>query len=148
MGARERVGGRKSIAVTMATMFLVVQHATAWLMQHGQELSLLAVVSMVDSIQKSTVLPNPFFPVAVDCEGLPSPANGQVATSTTTLGSTAVYRCNNGYTLSGSAMRNCLADTTWSGTEPTCSRKYGGFHCSRELCCLSLGLRTSPNFRH
>jgi len=118
-------------AVTMATLSLVVQCATAWLIQHGRALSLLAVVSMVDSIQKSTVLPNPFFPVAVDCGGLPSPANGQVDTGTTTFGSTAAYSCNNGYTLSGSAMRNCLADATWSGTKPTCSRKYGGFHSSR-----------------
>ena len=121
--------------VTMATLFLVVQHATAWLTQHGRALSPLAVVSIWSiPYWKSTVhtaLHDSFLSVAVDCGGLPSPANGQVATSITTLGSTATYSCNNGYTLSGSAMRNCLTDATWSGTEPTCSRKYGGFHTKK-----------------
>ena len=71
---------------------------------------------------------------AVDCGGLPNPANGQVMANTTTFGSNAMYRCNNGYTLSGSATRNCLADARWSGTEPTCSRKYMVYSILEEHC--------------
>jgi len=73
---------------------------------------------------------------AVDCGGLPNPANGQVTTSTTTFDSNATYSCNNGYTLSGSTTRNCLADATWSGTEPTCSRKYVIYSIVAESCTI------------
>ena len=57
---------------------------------------------------------------AVDCGTLSRPPNGRVDVTTTTFGSTALYGCDQGYALSGSAMRNCQANGTWSGTEPTC----------------------------
>ena len=34
--------------------------------------------------------------------------------------SQAVYSCNNGYTLVGNDMRQCLVDGQWSGVEPSC----------------------------
>ena len=57
---------------------------------------------------------------AVDCGTLSHPPNGRVDVTTTTFGSAALYDCDQGYALSGSAMRNCQANGTWSGTEPTC----------------------------
>ena len=40
--------------------------------------------------------------------------------SGTTLGSTATYTCDSGYTLSGSQARTCKVDETWSLSEPVC----------------------------
>ena len=96
------------------------------------------IVYSTPCIRALIALPNSFFSVAVNCGGLVSPANGQVTASTTTLDSTATYSCNNGYTLSGSATRNCQADATWSSTEPTCTRKYAISipHQSTVLHCL------------
>lgn len=52
---------------------------------------------------------------AVDCNSLPSPANGMVDLSPSTMfGSTAVYSCNEGYELNGINMRECESDGDWS----------------------------------
>ena len=33
---------------------------------------------------------------------------------------TCVFTCNTGFTLSGSAVRRCQEDGTYTGTQPTC----------------------------
>ncbi|XP_072264529.1 CUB and sushi domain-containing protein 1 [Pyxicephalus adspersus] len=36
------------------------------------------------------------------------------------IGSTVFFRCRKGYHIQGSTTRNCLANLTWSGTQPEC----------------------------
>ncbi len=60
----------------------------------------------------------------VDCGSLTNPDNGMVDTSMTTEGSTATYTCNTGYNISPGDTRTCQANGTWSGSEPTCDRKF------------------------
>ena len=57
----------------------------------------------------------------MDCGSLPDPANGQVDhTAGTSLGQTAQYSCNTGYSLVGDGTRTCQATGSWSGSAPTC----------------------------
>ena len=57
----------------------------------------------------------------MDCDTLSDPANGQVShTSGTSLGQTATYSCNTGYSLVGDSTRTCQAEGDWSGSVPTC----------------------------
>ena len=58
----------------------------------------------------------------VECGDLANPRNGRVDLSGTTFGSTATYSCNQDYMLDGPRTRNCQADGSWSGREPTCER--------------------------
>ena len=46
--------------------------------------------------------------------------NGVVTVSGIRLGSTAHYRCNDGYILVGPATRECLITGTWSGYTSVC----------------------------
>lgn len=58
---------------------------------------------------------------AADCGPLASPDHGSVTTTGgTTLGATATYACDSGYSLVGSASRSCQSDGTWDGSAPTC----------------------------
>ena len=60
-----------------------------------------------------------------DCGTLPDPSNGQVNLDEgTTIGSTAVYTCDEGHTLVGASTRMCQSDGVWANSEPTCQRKY------------------------
>ena len=57
----------------------------------------------------------------MNCGSLPDPANGSVNhTAGTSLGQSANYRCNTGYTLVGDSTRTCQATGNWSGSAPTC----------------------------
>ena len=57
----------------------------------------------------------------VNCGTLSNPANGQVShTDGTTLGQTATYSCNTGYSLVGDSNRTCQATGEWSGNVPAC----------------------------
>ena len=59
-------------------------------------------------------------PVAV-CGPLPPPANGSVDTSSgTTAGSVALYSCDQGLVLTGSAARVCGGKGLWTPAPPTC----------------------------
>lgn len=61
------------------------------------------------------------FTIAVDCEQLEHPVDGQVIATATTFGSVASYMCREGHVLvNGSTNRTCQADARWSGTRPTC----------------------------
>ena len=64
----------------------------------------------------------------VDCGALDNPANGEVFLTNTTFNSVATYSCNTGYNLTGDNMRTCLETGFWSGSDPTCSSKYGDIY--------------------
>ena len=67
---------------------------------------------------------NPPFLAAARCGNLDSPRNGRVDLTGTTVGSTATYRCKNGFILAnGDRIRECGANGQWSGTAPNCVRK-------------------------
>lgn len=58
---------------------------------------------------------------AVDCYTRAlSVDNGQVVTSGSALNSTAIYSCNTGYTLTGSATRVCGSSGLWTPDAPNC----------------------------
>lgn len=62
--------------------------------------------------------------VGVDCpEGadITSLDNGETVYNCTVFECEVLYVCNTGYNLSGVALRTCQADSTWSGTAPTCT---------------------------
>ena len=63
---------------------------------------------------------NHCFYTAIDCGELQAPMNGQVTLTGTVFNSLAVYSCNPGFTLVGSAARTCMASGQWSGEAPTC----------------------------
>ena len=56
-----------------------------------------------------------------DCPSLADPASGSVSVSTRSANSTATYSCDTGYKLTGTTVRTCQTDGTWSDTEPTCA---------------------------
>lgn len=61
---------------------------------------------------------------AIDCGTVESPPNGQVLLlHGTTLGSSAMYNCFQGFLLLGTTIRRCEANGEWSSVEPSCSRK-------------------------
>ena len=63
------------------------------------------------------------------CGNLSDPANGSITlTAGTTLGQTATYSCNTGYTLVGDRTRTCQATGEWSGSAPTCQGVYVSFN--------------------
>ncbi len=61
-----------------------------------------------------------FINVAVVCEDLDSPLNGEVTYKDVVFNSIATYSCQYGYQLVGESTRVCKEDTKWSGEEPTC----------------------------
>ncbi len=65
------------------------------------------------------------FPAVVTCPALTNPDNGVVTLPNNNLESTATYTCDNGYTLTGdTTTRTCQANGMWSGSDPTCTRKF------------------------
>lgn len=58
------------------------------------------------------------------CPVLAAPNNGVVAgTGTRAFGTVAIYLCNTGYFLVGSATATCAAGAMWTGTTPQCVGK-------------------------
>jgi len=58
----------------------------------------------------------------VDCGNAPDVGtSGSVVVTGTTYSSTATYTCKTGYSLTGTKMRTCQADGTWSGVPPACA---------------------------
>uniref|UniRef100_A0A669DZQ6 CUB and Sushi multiple domains 3 n=1 Tax=Oreochromis niloticus TaxID=8128 RepID=A0A669DZQ6_ORENI len=62
----------------------------------------------------------------ISCGELPSPANGKKIGTQTTFGATAIFTCDAGFMLVGSAVRECLSSGLWSGTETRCLAGHCG----------------------
>ena len=58
-----------------------------------------------------------------------SVSGGGVCYSGDSVGSVAVYFCDDGYTLDGDSTRECLSSGLWNGTTPQCvGRDRDGIH--------------------
>ena len=62
-----------------------------------------------------------------ECRPFTAPDNGDIECSLgddgqPSLGDTCTFTCDNGYKLSGSVIRSCQIDGSWSDTEPVCIR--------------------------
>ena len=60
----------------------------------------------------------------ITCPKLTPPKYGKVRISGYCVDDYAVYGCAYGYQISHKDRRVCQEDGTWSGSEPTCDRKY------------------------
>jgi len=49
-----------------------------------------------------------------------NPANGVVDVRGTTIGSQAIYDCDDGFAVSGPVVRTCDSDGQWRGEETEC----------------------------
>ena len=84
----------------------------------------------------------------MNCGTLSDPTNGDVNLNDgTRYGDTAVYSCDAGYILSGTATRTCLSTGSWSGVAPTCNRKSlelgkeGNYFVSVHWCGADTGFQ-------
>ncbi|XP_067355858.1 CUB and sushi domain-containing protein 3 isoform X7 [Channa argus] len=62
----------------------------------------------------------------ISCGELSSPPNGKKIGTQTTFGATAIFTCDPGFMLVGSAVRECLSSGLWSGTETRCLAGHCG----------------------
>uniref|UniRef100_A0A3Q3DHT7 Sushi domain-containing protein n=1 Tax=Hippocampus comes TaxID=109280 RepID=A0A3Q3DHT7_HIPCM len=65
-------------------------------------------------------------PRFISCGELPSPPSGKKIGTQTTFGATAIFACDAGFMLVGSAVRECLSSGLWSGTESRCLAGHCG----------------------
>ena len=65
-----------------------------------------------------------FFLLVLACGDLPNPRFGRVDLTGRTIGSTATYSCQRGYTLVGTSTRTCQANRQWSGVAPVCESEW------------------------
>ena len=65
---------------------------------------------------------------SAECGDLNNPDHGCVIKTGNTVGETAFYICDEGFTLNGERKRECEADGTWSGTKSTCESKCQSFY--------------------
>ncbi len=68
-------------------------------------------------------------PIVITCSDLILLTNGDIvytagSTNSRPVDTVATYTCNTGYTLNGGTTRTCESDGVWSGSTPTCQRKW------------------------
>ena len=100
-----------------------MQHVLVKVMEHGVDLHQRVIVSTL--IMTLVNLQYQFIAhTAVVCPLLENPSNGNVSMTGGVYQDTVTYTCNNGFQLSGDPTRTCGSDGQWSGSAPTCDRKY------------------------
>lgn len=62
-----------------------------------------------------------YFLLAILCEILSKPANGEVTWNGLNTGSMATYTCESGFNLAGNQTRTCQSSGLWSGRTPKCT---------------------------
>ena len=62
--------------------------------------------------------------VAVNCGPLPVPINGSSSGASTVFPNNVLFNCDHGFILSGSTMRTCQPNGTWSGLPSLCSGRF------------------------
>ena len=62
-------------------------------------------------------------------------SGGAVCYNETTVGSKAVYVCNDGYILMGNEARVCQRDGSWNGSIPQCIPEKSSMYCSQLSQC-------------
>ena len=62
--------------------------------------------------------------VAVDCGPLLVPINGSSSGDSTVFPNNVLFNCDHGFILSGSTMRTCQPNGTWSGLPSLCSGRF------------------------
>lgn len=72
---------------------------------------------------------------AVDCGSLSVPVNGSSSGDSTVFPNSMLFYCDTGFILSGSTVRTCQPNATWSGSPTTCS---GTSNTKIKLVCVCL----------
>ena len=67
-----------------------------------------------------------YFVIAAQCQNplIIGEAGIKVRSSGFFPGDTALYQCDDGYTLTGNVVRQCTSAGVWSGYKPGCTRKF------------------------
>lgn len=72
---------------------------------------------------------------AVNCGPLVIPKNGSLSGTSTVFPNSIQFQCDPGFILSGSSIRTCQANGTWSGLTTLCSGKM--LHSGRFIASVS-----------
>ena len=89
------------------------------LIQRSYKLSQLHVCFFLKNILYITCLT--CLCLVIDCSDPGTPSNGSRIGSVFTFGGSVRYRCNQGYKLSGNAIRTCGTSRKWSGHKAVCT---------------------------
>ena len=98
-------------------MHVIITHACAW----------LQLPCYTKFVTQNLTVKNKSL-IDVRCDDLSAPANGEIMSCSSGRvgvgyeGDTCSFTCNTGYELTGSDIRTCQSDGSWSGTDATCGK--------------------------